>query len=239
MGTRETVLRLMSDIRQLAVSPLTENGIYYHHDETDILKGYAMIEGRSDTPYFGGFYFFELNYPAAYPYAPPLIIFKTTDGRIRFNPNLYSNGKVCLSILNTWEGEPWSPCNTISSVLLSLIAIFNSNPLLNEPGITSTDPDIKTYNQMIEYENIRFAICEMMTQARMPARPFICHHFNTEMESIFAKNYRAIVKIVKEKGFVLGHDDPIFVNKYRSITTPDYVNLLFRLEKITPINTND
>jgi hypothetical protein len=28
----------------------------------------------------------------------------TDNGRVRFNPNLYANGKVCLSILGTWSG---------------------------------------------------------------------------------------------------------------------------------------
>ena len=43
-------------------NPLTDNGIYYCHDEEDILKGYAMIMGPEGTPYFGGYYFFEFSY---------------------------------------------------------------------------------------------------------------------------------------------------------------------------------
>ena len=38
---------------------------------------------------------------------------RTTGGNsIRFNPNLYSNGYVCLSLLGTWRGssiESWNP----------------------------------------------------------------------------------------------------------------------------------
>ena len=28
--------------------------------------------------------------------------------QVRFNPNLYSDGKVCLSLLGTWHGEGWT-----------------------------------------------------------------------------------------------------------------------------------
>jgi hypothetical protein len=29
--------------------------------------------------------------------------------QVRFNPNLYSDGKVCLSLLGTWSGPGWIP----------------------------------------------------------------------------------------------------------------------------------
>lgn len=33
----------------------------------------------------------------------------TGGGRVRFNPNLYDCGKVCLSLLGTWSGPSWEP----------------------------------------------------------------------------------------------------------------------------------
>lgn len=36
----------------------------------------------------------------------------TGQGTVRFNPNLYQDGKVCLSVLGTWHGhasEKWNP----------------------------------------------------------------------------------------------------------------------------------
>ena len=58
---KNTITRLLSDLKAIRKNPLTENGIYYNHDDEDLLKGYAMIVGPSDTPYFGGFYFFKLS----------------------------------------------------------------------------------------------------------------------------------------------------------------------------------
>ena len=65
----------------------------------------------------------------------------TCDGATRFHPNLYRNGKVCLSILNTWKGEQWTSCQTIRSILLTLITLFHNKPLLNEPGFTEKSSD--------------------------------------------------------------------------------------------------
>ena len=60
--SKETITRLLKDVKQIMKSPLHENGIYYVHDDIDMMKGYAMIVGSVDTPYFGGYYFFELKF---------------------------------------------------------------------------------------------------------------------------------------------------------------------------------
>ena len=45
-------------------------------------------------------------------------------GSVRFNPNLYSNGKVCLSLLGTWRGgsamEEWNSSSSLLQVLVSI-----------------------------------------------------------------------------------------------------------------------
>ena len=134
--SRETVHRLIRDVKQIMKSPLHDNGIFYEHDEADMLKGYAMIIGPEDTPYYGGYYMFELTFPSNYPHSPPVLTYLTNGDNIRFNPNLYKTGKVCISILNTWRGDQWTSCQNISSVLLSLCMVLFKDPMLNEPGIT-------------------------------------------------------------------------------------------------------
>jgi ubiquitin-conjugating enzyme E2 Z len=80
-----------------------------------------MICGPKDTPYEGGFFVFYFRYPPTYPNEPPIGKFLTTDsGRVRFNPNLYKNGKICLSLLGTWSGPGWTPAHSLKSVLLSI-----------------------------------------------------------------------------------------------------------------------
>ena len=152
--TRDTIKRLAKDVKDIMKSPLTDNGIYYEHDENDILKGYALIIGPPDTPYSGGYYFFKFQYPHDYPFSPPTVTYHTNDMITRFNPNLYRSGKVCISILNTWKGPQWTSCQSITSVLLCICgSVLNDNPLLNEPGVTETHRDFDNYLEIIKYKN--------------------------------------------------------------------------------------
>ena len=143
--SKDTINRLIKDVKDIIKHPLIDNGIYYIHDDEDMMKGYALIIGPSDTPYFGGNYFFELNYPLDYPHSPPKVKYCTNGNRIRFNPNLYTCGKVCISLLNTWRGDQWTSCQSISTVLLTLCTLLCKNSLLNEPGVTKTNIDILEY----------------------------------------------------------------------------------------------
>jgi len=51
-----------------------------------------------------------------------------------FNPNLYAEGKVCLSLLGTWSGPGWEPgVSTLSQVLIAIQAqILVEQPYANE-----------------------------------------------------------------------------------------------------------
>jgi len=161
--SKETFRRLVKDVKELLVQPLHSHGIYYVHNEDNILKGKALIIGPSETPYENGFYLFDFEFPANYPHAPPEVKYMTNDGYTRFNPNLYTHGKVCLSILNTWQGDQWTGCQTISSTLLAICSILNNEPLLNEPGITKHHKDFDKYNTIITYKNYEVAILQMLT----------------------------------------------------------------------------
>lgn len=160
--SKDSIRRLLKDVKDIIKHPLYDNGIYYKHDDEDMLKGYALIIGPTETPYFGGNYFFEFVYPYNYPYSPPKVKFCTGGEDVRFNPNLYTSGKVCLSILNTWTGDQWTSSQNISTVLLNLCTLFCINPLLNEPGINKFHPDLENYNKIIEYENMNIAIGDIL-----------------------------------------------------------------------------
>ncbi len=103
--SKDTIKRLIKDVKDIRKNPLEEDGIYYKHDDENFMKGYAMIIGPHGSLYYGGYYFFYFDFPTDYPYSPPKLKFMTNDGVTRFHPNLYKTGKVCLSIINTWRGE--------------------------------------------------------------------------------------------------------------------------------------
>jgi ubiquitin-conjugating enzyme E2 Z len=198
---KETIQRLIKDVKQLKKYPLHENNIYYLHDEENILKGYALIIGGVDTPYFGGYYFFELNYPQDYPHSPPKVVFVTNGDNIRFNPNLYTNGKVCISLLNTWRGDQWTSCQTISSVLLTLGTLLCKNPLLNEPGITRQHRDFNNYTKIIEYKNIEIAIIAILN--KYPKKYYdkysFIHLFDSIVQEKYIENRLKILQFIQEK----------------------------------------
>lgn len=92
-------------------------------DRLDIMK--VLITGPADTPYANGCFEFDVYFPPDYPNSPMMINLETT-GRhtVRFNPNLYNDGKVCLSVLNTWHGRPEEKWNAQTSSFLQVSFFF-------------------------------------------------------------------------------------------------------------------
>ena len=88
--------------------------------------------------------------------------------QVRFNPNLYAQGKVCLSILGTWRaehpGEQWSAVQSVQSILLSIQSLLHDAPYHNEPSFEVDDGsgDVQRYNEKILHETLRVAVCEVM-----------------------------------------------------------------------------
>uniref|UniRef100_A0A8C0VIT4 Ubiquitin-conjugating enzyme E2 Z n=1 Tax=Cyanistes caeruleus TaxID=156563 RepID=A0A8C0VIT4_CYACU len=140
-------------------------GMFVVPDPHDMTKIHALITGPFDTPYEGGFFLFLFRCPPDYPIHPPRVKLMTTgNNTVRFNPNFYRNGKVCLSILGTWTGPAWSPAQSISSVLISIQSLMTENPYHNEPGFEQErhPGDSKNYNECIRHETIRVAVCDML-----------------------------------------------------------------------------
>ncbi|KAI8519447.1 ubiquitin-conjugating enzyme E2 Ze [Branchiostoma belcheri] len=125
-------------------------GMFVVPDSEDVTKIHALITGPFDTPYEGGFFHFLIRFPPDYPIRPPRVKLMTTDGeQVRFNPNLYKNGKVCLSILGTWTGPAWSPAQSLSSVLISIQSLMNEKPYHNEPGFEQVCTNLTTMSQAL------------------------------------------------------------------------------------------
>ncbi len=146
-----------------ATKDLSGVGIYYIHDEDSLLRGHAMIFGPEGTPYAFCPLFFRIEFPTDYPFSPPKVTFLTSDGRTRFHPNLYVEGKVCLSILGTWNGPSWQSTMSLSMVLVSLQALLDENPLRNEPGfggISKSDEKGVKYSKILQYKLIAHTLSE-------------------------------------------------------------------------------
>ena len=219
--------RLMKDIRDVITKPLDGEGIYYKHDTEDMLKGYAMIVGPSYGLYANGIYFFIFHFPTDYPYTPPRVEYCTNDGTTRFNPNLYRQGKVCLSILNTWTGDSWTACQTIRSVLLQLLLLFNDKPLLNEPGILETHSDFDTYHEIIRFKNIEYSIYQQLS-LKIP-NPFISL-FSAEIKKHMDNTFKDIYENCRLLKKQYSTSKILTTTLYRMDVTIDYSSLLNKLD---------
>jgi len=140
-------------------------------EESDIFHWHGMILGPPETPYCLGLFHFDLKFPKEYPNSAPRVLITTTSGgQVRFNPNLYATGKVCLSILGTWRaehsGEQWSAVQNVMSILLSIQSLMHDAPYHNEPSFEQDDGsgDVQRYNDKILHETLRVGVCEVMEE---------------------------------------------------------------------------
>mmetsp|Transcript_50475 Transcript_50475/g.163379 ORF Transcript_50475/g.163379 Transcript_50475/m.163379 type:complete len:436 (-) Transcript_50475:115-1422(-) len=178
--TKAAVRRVQSEQLDFQKHPMYEDGIFFQcGDQLHSCK--ALIIGPPDTPYQYGFYLFDIKYPNTYPWDPPQVTFMTSDRRVRLNPNLYVGGKVCLSILGTWSGPPWTPGLTLRTVMLSIQSLLHSHPLQNEPAFAKvTGERDDRYSRILSYENIAVSVLRMLEytpEGFDPFRPHMGYYF--------------------------------------------------------------
>ena len=170
-----------------------------------------VIVGPKDTPYHNGIFEFNAHFPSNYPESEPKVLLKTTgNGTVRFNPNLYDCGKVCLSLLGTWkgqDGESWNKDNsTFLQVLISIQSlILVEEPYFNEPGwerdmFTQTGRQRSfAYNDNIRYENLRWGILENMENPPYGFEEFSKKHFEMKKDEILEVSKKWTAESIKYK----------------------------------------
>uniref|UniRef100_A0A131YWH9 Ubiquitin-conjugating enzyme E2 Z n=1 Tax=Rhipicephalus appendiculatus TaxID=34631 RepID=A0A131YWH9_RHIAP len=173
--TPSCLARVTRDIAEIMADPLP--GIFISPEESDLTRIHAIVVGPEGTPYEGGFFHFFMKCPPNYPLVPPRVRIMTTDaGRVRFNPNLYACGKVCLSILGTWQGPAWSPVQNIGTVFISIQSLMNEDPFYNEPGVPTMPVFSTRYSDRVRHDTVRVAICdavEACLQEQPPYPPYL------------------------------------------------------------------
>ncbi|XP_077391831.1 ubiquitin-conjugating enzyme E2 Z [Festucalex cinctus] len=224
--SQPAILRIKRDIMSIYKEP--PPGMFVVPDPQDMTKIHALITGPFDTPYEGGFFLFLFRCPPDYPIHPPRVKLITTgQNTVRFNPNFYRNGKVCLSILGTWTGPAWSPAQSISSVLISIQSLMTEKPYHNEPGFEQErhPGDSKNYNECIRHETMRVAVCDML-EGKVPCPEALW----SVMEKSFLEYYDFYEGVCKERLHLQGQNmkDPFGEKRGRF----DYQRLQARLSAI-------
>ena len=171
----------------LPLSP--SSSAFVRVDERSAVLWSVVITGPEDTPYDGGVFAFDFFFPSQYPHAPPKVQFRTTGGgRARFNPNLYKDGKVCLSLLGTWsgaKGETWDPAvSTTLQVIVSVQSlILCPRPYFNEPGFEKSAGTKEGERRSAEYDDVitehtlRYAMLEMVKKPPEGFEEVVREHF--------------------------------------------------------------
>lgn len=186
------VRRIIADIIDLEADALP--GVFIHVNEDNVFDIHVVIVGPEDTPYEGGFHFFHMKFNHKYPYQPPVVQYLTTNGRVRMNPNLYENGKVCLSILGTWEGPGWTSVMNLRSLLLSLQSILSECPLHNEPSFANEPSNsllCRNYSNVVTYYNRFLAIHSVLENPPVP-------HFGSTVQQHITANKPLYAKIIEK-----------------------------------------
>ena len=115
----------------------------------------VLFQGPDDTIFEGGFFKAILTFPEDFPQNPPEMKFITE----MFHPNIYKDGKVCISILHSpgvdeynlqeLAEERWRPSLGVEHILLSVISMLN-DPNCDSPA--NVDAAVMFRNNKKEYE---------------------------------------------------------------------------------------
>lgn len=100
-------------------------------DDSNVYDWEILIMGPDGTLYEGGFFKARLVFPKDFPNMPPTMTFVSE----MWHPNVYEDGKVCISILhppgedefNSQESadERWRPILGVEQILISVISMLS------------------------------------------------------------------------------------------------------------------
>jgi len=163
--------------------------------ESDMQLAQLLISGPQGTPYENGLFLFDVYFPPLYPQEPPHVNLRTTGGgTVRFNPNLYNDGKVCLSLLGTWNSGPmetWSHTSTLLQVAISIQAlILVEQPWANEPGYERSlhtqagQAQARAYNTELLPSTVKWAMIDMLKQPPTGFEAVVRTHFALKADAV-------------------------------------------------------
>ncbi|EJD76030.1 ubiquitin-conjugating enzyme family protein [Loa loa] len=159
----------------------------------------VLITGPAETPYMNGCFEFDVWFPTDYPNSPMHVNLETTGNHtVRFNPNLYNDGKVCLSVLNTWHGRPEERWNPETSSLLQVIVsvqslILVAEPYFNEPGYERSkctqagQQASREYDANIRQAMVKWAMLEMIRHPPPAFADIVKKHFWLKRKEILSQ----------------------------------------------------
>ena len=210
------------------------SSIFYRYNPNDLRFHEFVIAAPENTPYDSGCFHFRMYCPSRYPEVCPKVnIYTTGNGTVSFNPNLYDDGTVCLSILGTWDGaagETWMPKkSTMMQVMISIQAlVLIPDPYFNEPddeteyGTARGKTLSKQYNDAVRLNTMKWAILD---QIKNPTPSF---------ESAIKTHFKLKAEYIKKNCAMWVDEAPASTkSEYKKV----YVNICAELDRLTGSKT--
>ncbi|XP_026673071.1 (E3-independent) E2 ubiquitin-conjugating enzyme UBE2O isoform X2 [Ceratina calcarata] len=155
----------------------------------------VMFRGPEKTPYEDGLFLFDFQLSADYPAAPPLCHYISYCND-KLNPNLYEDGKVCVSLLGTWSGrgtEVWTSSSTLLQVIVSIQGlILVPEPYFNEAGFEKQKgsqqgkENSRMYNEMVVLKLVQ-AQTKLLQHPPPVFRDIIIEHFKRHANKLLQR----------------------------------------------------
>ncbi|KAI0474081.1 ubiquitin-conjugating enzyme/RWD-like protein [Xylariaceae sp. FL0804] len=198
-----------------------ENPDYWVNFKDDnLLKFEAYVLGPEDTLYQHKLIKLIFEIPNNYPMQPPKVKFVQHSGG-RIHPNLYVEGKVCLSILGTWPGDPWIFGMTCNTVLITIRSLLDNQPYKHEPG----QRDNLSFNKYVEYSTWRCLLIDYLRNEQdQRAQAFLKKHVKNRAEPVMDDLRR------QQKA---NHGVAFFTSPYGRPTKPNYMDLVKDISAVT------
>lgn len=142
----------MSELKALQ----KEKWVHIDVNETDMMKwSVGLMVVNPDSVFHGGYFKADMTFPRDYPYRPPTFRFAKP---VINHPNIYPDGKLCISILHApgedemsgeQASERWSPLQGVESVLRSVLLLLD-DPEINSPA--NVDASVMYRDRRAEYD---------------------------------------------------------------------------------------
>jgi len=184
----------------------------------------VVLIGLKDTPYFNGCFLFDVYLPIGYPDKAPLVQHvsngaaqpKANNGPGGFSPNLHrETGKVCLSLLGTWDGPGWQAGQSNVYQVLStlLFMVFGAkHPYYMEPGHggwegtanekKKHDKKVIAYDEELLYHTAKCAMLEVLQKrCYVGFEDVVAAHFKAKKEQIVQQMEQVMKDKQYSKGF--------------------------------------
>ncbi|CAF1564244.1 unnamed protein product [Didymodactylos carnosus] len=120
--------------------------------DDDMFHWKAVIMGPNDSPYEGGLFSLDIQFPFDYPFNPPEIKFTTKI----YHPNIHTTGAICVDILRS----QWDPAWTMGKLLLgicSLLTDANPNDAANARAAQYYREDQQKYDKIARWCTKKYA----------------------------------------------------------------------------------